>query len=93
MKIELDLPEKMVKDLREKSASRGLSLDAYATELVYQLLAQEQLGEEGKIENRPDWQAALGRSRADLAAERTIEHEEVEAWHRGHHESSGQTKP
>lgn len=89
MKIELDLPDEMLKGLREKSVARGLSLDEYATELMYQLLAGQELGEEGRIENRPDWQAALERSRADLAAGRIIEHDEVKAWHRSHRESSG----
>ena len=37
---------------------------------------------EEKIENRPDWQAALERGRADIAAGRTVSHEEVEDWHR-----------
>ncbi len=93
MKIELDLPEKMINDMREKSAARGLSVDAYASELMYQFLAEQDIGEEGNIENRPDWQAALERSRADLAAGRIVNHEEVEAWHRSQRGSFGRKKP
>jgi len=89
MKIELDLPEDVFKNLYEKSGERGMSLDAYAAELVYQLLAQDELGEHGNIESRPDWQAALERSRADLAAGRVVRHEEVEPWHQSHPASSG----
>jgi predicted transcriptional regulator len=89
MKIELDLPEELVKDLYQKSGERGLSLDAYAAELIYQVLAQDELGEHGHIENRSDWQAALDRSRADLAAGRVVPHEEVEQWHQSHPASSG----
>ena len=72
MKIELDWPEDLVKDLYQKSEKRGLTLNAYAPELVYQLLAQDELGENGRIENRPDWQAALERSRADFARGRVV---------------------
>ena len=52
------------------------------TELMYQLLAQQGIGEEEIIEKRPDWQAALERSRADFPASRIILHEEVESCHR-----------
>jgi predicted transcriptional regulator len=89
MKIELELPDELVKDLYSKSSERGVSLAAYATELVYQLLAHDKLGEEGKIENRPDWQAALERSRADFAAGRVVPHDEVEKWHLSRPASSG----
>jgi len=82
MKIEVDLPDELVKGLRERSDARGLSMDAYAAELLYQLLAHEELGEQNRIENRPDWEAALERSRADLAAGRKVAHEEVRSWHR-----------
>jgi hypothetical protein len=34
VKIELDLPPKLVKGLRQKSSARGLSLDAYAAEVL-----------------------------------------------------------
>jgi hypothetical protein len=89
MKIEVDLPEDVVRDLYRKSGERGLSLDAYAAELVCQLLAQAELGEDGKIENRPDWQTALARSRADFAAGRVVRLEEVEQWHQSHPAASG----
>lgn len=42
MKIELDLPEKMVKDLREKSVANGQSVGDYATELVRKALREEE---------------------------------------------------
>ena len=84
MKIELDLPKDLVDDLRDRSEQRGLSVNDYATEL----LARESPVEEERIENRPDWQAALERSRADLAAGRTIPHEEVQRWHGSQSESS-----
>jgi hypothetical protein len=82
MKIEVDLPDELVKGLRDRSDARGVTLDAYTTELLYQLLKHEELGEQNRIENRPDWEAALERSRADLAAGRKIAHEEVLGWHR-----------
>jgi hypothetical protein len=34
MKLELDLPASVVKDLRKKSSTRGLSVSAYATEVL-----------------------------------------------------------
>ena len=40
MKIELDLPDEMVKDLRDKSLARGLSVVDYTTELVREVLRQ-----------------------------------------------------
>lgn len=82
MKIKLDLPDEMGQELRQKSVASGLSLEAYVTELICQLLPEQTLGDEGNLESRPDWQAALERSRADLAAGRAVEHDEVEAWHR-----------
>jgi predicted transcriptional regulator len=85
VKIELDLPQQLVDDLSDRSRQRGLSVNDYAAEL----LAREALGEEGRLENRPDWQAALERSRADLAAGRTVPHEEVQRWHQSQPESSG----
>ena len=92
MKIEVDLPDELIEGLREKSRERGLSLDAYAAELFYQIVAHDELGEQSRIENRPDWEMPLERSRADLAAGRTIAHEEVRRWHQSQPESSGQKK-
>jgi len=82
MKIEVDLPDEVVEGLRARSRERGVSLNAYAAELLFQLFAHEELGEQNRIENRPDWDEALERSRADLAAGRKIGHEEVLGWHR-----------
>ena len=42
------------------------------------------LGEEGKIENRPDWQDAILTGRAEIAEGRGVPDEEVDAWHKSH---------
>ncbi len=86
MKVELELPDDLVSELYSQSKARGLTPGQYAAEIVYQLLASRSLGEQGAIEKRPDWQAALGRSREDLAAGRTTPHEEVVEWHKRHPE-------
>jgi len=92
MKIEVDLPDELIAGLRDRSKERGLSLDAYTAELVHQILAHEALGDQAKIENRPEWEMALERSRADLAAGRIVLHDEVRRWHQSQPESSGQKK-
>jgi predicted transcriptional regulator len=86
MKLELDLPDELVADLYQQCSARGLPADVYAAELVYQSLANQALGADGSLDNRPDWQAALTRSREDLASGRVVTHEEVEAWHKSHPE-------
>lgn len=82
MKIELELPDELVSELEEKSRDQHITPGEYAAELLYQSLALESLGADGEIKNRPDWQEALERSRADLRAGRIVSHEEVENWHR-----------
>jgi len=84
MKVELELPDEVAEELQRQSTARRLSPEAYATEMIYQFLAAASLGENGSLENRPDWQAAIERSRSDLAAGRTRPHHEVEEWHRRH---------
>ena len=84
MKVQLELPDELVEELYRQSDARSLTPDAYAAELVYQLLANRSLGAEASIENRPDWQTALERSRADLAAGRVVQHDGVEEWHKRH---------
>lgn len=84
MKVELDLPDELVAELYSQSNARSLTPGQYAAELVYQVLANRSLGEEASIENRPDWQAALERSRSELASGRTTPHQEVAEWHKRH---------
>ncbi len=86
MKVQIDLPDELVEELDRQSNARNIALDAYAAELFYQLLANQSLGKDATIQERPDWQAALERSREDLAAGRIVRHEEVEQWHRLHAE-------
>ncbi len=85
MKIELDLPQEIVEDLRDRSSRRGVSINEYAIEV----LLRDAFTETESLGSRPDWQAAIERSRADLAAGRAIPHEEVERWHKSQPESSG----
>ena len=84
MKIEIELPDTLVSELQIKSRSQHMTRDEYASELLYQSLALASLGDDAAIENRPDWQQALERSRADLRAGRVVSHDEVENWHRSH---------
>jgi hypothetical protein len=70
MKVELELPAELVAGLYRESESRD----------IYQCLSDRSLGTNGPLNSRPDWQAALLRSR-DWAAGRTVGHQEVEAWH------------
>jgi len=58
----------------------------YVPELVCQALANEQLGDAGKLENRPDWQSAIQEGRKDIRAGRVFAHEEVMEWHKRHSE-------
>ena len=85
MKLELELPDELVDELYKQSKAKSITPDAYAAELVYQMLASKSLGADASIENHPDWQAALERSKADLAAGRIVPHEEVEEWHKRHY--------
>ncbi len=84
MKVELDLPDELVEQLYQESKAKDIAPEAYAAELVYQVLAAKSLGTDGLLDNRPDWQAALLRSEEDRAAGRVVDHEEVEAWHKSH---------
>jgi len=82
MKIELEIPDALVEELQKRGHATHWSAEEYTAELVQQFLANLSLGPEGSIENRPDWQAALERARADLSGGRIVAHEEVERWHR-----------
>jgi hypothetical protein len=84
MKIEIELPETLVSELQIKSRSQHMTRDEYASELLYQSLALASVGNDVTIENRPDWQQALERSRADLRAGRVVSHNQVENLHRSH---------
>ncbi len=88
MKIELDLPEQLVEKLRACSNLRGVSVNDCAAEL----LVRDAFEDIESLDDRPDWQAAIERSRADLAAGRTVAHEEVQRWHKSQPQSSGPKK-
>jgi hypothetical protein len=81
MKVELELPDELVEELYRESNALDIPPETYLAELVYQHLAGGSLGADGLLDSRPDWQAALLRSREDWATGRTVGHQEVEAWH------------
>ena len=80
MTLTLSLPDELVEELDRASSQSHVSRDEYAAEALYQALAASQLGEDGKLENRPDWQASLDRARADREAGRLIPQKEIVEW-------------
>ena len=84
MIVKVDLPDHLVEQLYEGSRSQGLNPDQYVREMLYQLLSERSAAEDAKLENRPDWQEALARSKADREAGRFVPHKEVVDWHEGH---------
>ena len=86
MIVKVDLPDHLVEQLYEGSRSQGLTPDQYVCEMLYQLLSERSAGDNAKLENRPDWQEALARSKADRKAARFVPHKEVVDWHGGHPE-------
>jgi hypothetical protein len=52
----------------------------YSREVLRAHLETLALGEEGKIENRPDWQDAILTGRSEIAEGRGVPDREVEAW-------------
>jgi predicted transcriptional regulator len=81
MVIKVDLPDELVNELYRSSRNHSLTPDQYASEMLYQLLAERSLGRDAELENRPDWQAGLDRGKADREAGRTTPHSEVVDWH------------
>ena len=53
------MPDDVAAALFASTQAHRISTDAYVSELVSQVLANERLGESAKIENRPDWLSAL----------------------------------
>ncbi len=86
MKVQIELPDQLVEELYRQSGARNISLDEYAAEIAYQVLATKSLGPDAVIDNRSDWQEALERSRRDLEAGRIVPHEKVKEWHDQHRE-------
>lgn len=81
MTIKVELPDELVDELYRGSGARNLAPDEYASEMLYQLLAERSLGDDAQLPNRPDWQAALDRARSDIEAGRTRSHQEAVDWH------------
>jgi predicted transcriptional regulator len=81
MIVKVDLPDELVNELHRGSEANNLSPDQYASEMLYQLLAERSLGKDAELENRPDWQAGLDRAKADREVGRTTPHSEVVDWH------------
>jgi predicted transcriptional regulator len=73
-------------ELFASTQSRNISPAVYVSELVCQALANERLGDSGKLENRPDWQRAIQEGREDIRAGRVFAHEKVMEWHERHSE-------
>ncbi len=86
MKFEIEMPDDIAAELFASTRSRNISPAVYVSELVCQALANEQLGDSGKLENRPDWQSAIQEGREDIRAGRVFAHEEVMEWHKSHPE-------
>ena len=81
MIVKVDLPDELVNELYRGSGANNLTPDQYASEMLYQLLAERSLGKDAELENRPDWQAGLDRSKAEREAGRAVPHREVADWH------------
>jgi predicted transcriptional regulator len=81
MIVKVDLPDELVNELHRSSEASSLTPDQYASEMLYQLLAERSLGKDAELENRPDWQAGLDRSKAERDAGRAVPHREVVDWH------------
>jgi hypothetical protein len=81
MIVQIDLPDELVSELYRASGLNNLTPEQYASEMLCQLLAERSLGKDGELENRPDWQAGLERSKAERAAGRAVLHREVVDWH------------
>ena len=86
MKIELDLPERTIASLRSQSETMAMSLDNYAAEIFDQYFIAQSEGEEDKLTNLPDWQAAVERSRDAWNNGGVHSHDEILAWHNSHPE-------
>jgi hypothetical protein len=81
MLVKVDLPDELVNELYRSSQANSLTPDQYASEMLYQLLAERSLGKDSELENRPDWQAGLARSKTAREAGRVTQHPEVVDWH------------
>jgi predicted transcriptional regulator len=81
MQLNLELPDDVAGPLTRASGNANLTLEAFATEVLRQAALTEQAGAASTLDAQPDWQAAIERSRADLAAGRVHTHDEVRAWH------------
>ena len=68
MKFEIEMPDDIAAELFASTRSRNISPAVYVSELVCQALANEQLGDSGKLENRSDWQSAIQEGREDIRA-------------------------
>ena len=86
MIVKVELPDELVNELYRGSGANNLTPDQYASEMLYQLLAERSLGRDAELENRPDWQASLERSDAEREAGRAIPQREVVDWHERRHE-------
>ena len=80
MILKIELPDELVEELRG-SRAQNLTPNQYASEMLYQLLAERSLGKDATLAGRPDWRNALARSKSDRQAGRTNSHQEVVDWH------------
>ncbi|MDQ6759374.1 MAG: hypothetical protein M3Z32_05835 [Acidobacteriota bacterium] len=86
MKIELDLPETTITWLHSQSQATEMTVDAYTTALLDQYVVAHSETEEDKLANRPDWQAAVERSREAWKTGSVHSHDEILTWHDHHPE-------
>lgn len=84
MKIEIELPEDVVRDLERLGDAESKCLGVVAAEVLRRAVRGAEPGFGTRLEERPDWVEALERGSADIAAGRVVEHEDVIAWHRAH---------
>jgi predicted transcriptional regulator len=86
VKVEFSLSERTVEMLQAESKEAKLTPDDLADEILSQALLARSEPPEHKLANRPDWQAALERSRAALMRGEVFEHGDVLKWHNSHSE-------
>jgi predicted transcriptional regulator len=80
LELKIDVPEDAAAALQRLEVT---PLE-YASEVLRAHFETLALGEEGKIENRADWQDAILTGRSEIAEGRGVPDEEVEAWHKSH---------
>ena len=80
--LTLQISEQAVAYLRQQK----MTPEDYAAEVLRNHLEILALGEEGEIENRPDWQHAFEEGRTEIRAGLGIPNEQATEWLKSHRE-------